>query len=87
MEQPLRRYRRGRGGTLGEFAEHFGVSKTTVARWETGEMLPDADVIARIEDLTEGAVTAADMHRTRLGWLKANRPERFAAGGLAETAS
>lgn len=62
-------------------------ASSTVWNWETGRARPDADVIDRIERLTQGAVTSVDMHRTRLGWLKANRPERFAAAKLPETAS
>jgi DNA-binding transcriptional regulator YdaS (Cro superfamily) len=50
----------------------------TLDRIATGERQPDADMVARIERLTCGAVTAADMHATRLDWLMANRPEKFA---------
>lgn len=48
-------------------------------RIETGENKADADMIERIRDLTAGAVTESDMHAIRLAWLKANRPEKFAA--------
>lgn len=50
-------------------------------RYETGENQPDADMVARIILVTGGAVTAADMHATRLAWLLANRPDKF--DGLA----
>ena len=52
---------------------------TSVWNWETGRARPDADVVERIEALTSGQVTAHDMHAVRLAWLKANRPEKFAA--------
>lgn len=74
---PLRIFRTAKGFTLGEAASLLGVHKTTVLRIETGELQPDADMIERIEKLSEGAVTAADMHATRLAWLKANRPDKF----------
>lgn len=47
-------------------------------RIETGQNKPDADMVERIVVMTGGQVTAADMHLTRLDWLKENRPERFA---------
>lgn len=50
----------------------------TLDRIATGERQPDADMVARIQALTGGLVTAADMHATRLEWLRANRPEKFA---------
>jgi len=49
----------------------------TVRRWAIGSMRPDADMVERIEKWSGGAVTARDMHETRLDWLRANRPERF----------
>ncbi len=55
-------------------------SARTIARIVSGAVMPDADMVARIEGLTAGEVTAADMYATRLDWLKANRPERFVAG-------
>ena len=47
-------------------------------RIETGKNKPDADMVERIVAMTGGQVTAADMHLTRLDWLRENRPERFA---------
>jgi len=61
------------------FAARVGAvrSSRTIARIVSGAVMPDADMVARIEALTAGEVTAIDMHVTRLDWLKANRPERF----------
>ena len=56
----------------------------TLARIASGDRQPDADMIERIVALTGGAVTAEDMHRTRLAWLRANRPEKFAPREAAE---
>jgi transcriptional regulator with XRE-family HTH domain len=47
-------------------------------RIEVGENNTDADMVERIAILTDGAVSAEDMHRVRLAWLRANRPEKFA---------
>jgi len=69
----LREWRETNGWTLARLAAELGLpgehSAGTVQRWETGKSRPEADVIDRIEKLTEGAVTAADMHETRLAWL------------------
>lgn len=49
----------------------------TLMRIEAGSRPSDADMVDRIESLTNGEVTAGDMHAVRLMWLKANRPEKF----------
>ena len=67
----LRRYRTANDLTLKELGAQLSVNKTTLLRWETGEASPDADMIERIVIVTGGAVTATDMHETRLAWLKA----------------
>lgn len=54
-----------------------GVSVSGLRKWLSGERQPDADVISRIEFVTGGLVTSVDMHRVRLAWLRANRPEKF----------
>jgi transcriptional regulator with XRE-family HTH domain len=50
---------------------------SSVWNWETGRSRPDADVVERIIDFTKNEVSADDMHRVRLAWLKDNRPEKF----------
>lgn len=66
------------GKTPEEFAALMGgVSGSGVRKWMSGERQPDADVISRIEEVTQGLVTSVDMHRVRLAWLRANRPEKF----------
>ncbi|MCP4933343.1 MAG: hypothetical protein GY927_03855 [bacterium] len=44
---------------------------------ERGERKADAHIVARIIKITDGNVTAQDMHETRLEWLKQNKPEQF----------
>ncbi len=56
----------------------------TLARIEAGARQPDADMIERIETFTDGAVAAADMHRVRLDWLKAHRPEKFVGRSISK---
>ena len=46
-------------------------------RYETGENRPDAHVVDRIERVSKGAVGPLDIHRQRLAWLRANKPELF----------
>lgn len=75
----LRDWRNEQGWSVTEVARRLGVHLTTIARLESGATSTDADMVARIEVLTGGDVTAADMHATRLEWLKTNRPEKFAS--------
>lgn len=67
-------WRKERGWTLAHLAGELGLSgrspAETCRRWETGESRPDADMVERIREMTNGAVTSADMHITRLEWLK-----------------
>ncbi|WP_371833438.1 helix-turn-helix domain-containing protein [Ferirhizobium litorale] len=69
----LRDWREQNGWTLARLAAALDLpserSVGTVQRWETGKSRPEADVIERIETVTGGAVTVADMHETRLAFL------------------
>lgn len=74
----LRTWRKQQDMSVERLAELLGNrTPRTVLRLENGENGADADMVARIEVLSDGAVTAQDMHETRLAWLRANRPERF----------
>jgi len=79
MHFPLRVWREAKGWNTQRLAEELGLDDKsgpgTVWRWETGRSRPDADVIAKIEEVTEGAVTASDMHETRLSFLRAKEVE------------
>lgn len=83
-------WRKSQSLSLGDVARGLGLNgardETSVWNWETGRSRPDADVVERITRLTSGAVSAADMHATRLAWLKANRPARFATLAQPEAA-
>lgn len=78
IHSPLREFRAARALSLDEVSARLGVHKTTVMRIETGELPADADMVERIVVMSDGVVSAADMHAVRLAWLKANRPEKFA---------
>lgn len=86
----LRDYRTGRGMGFAELARALGITGVnpggTLARIENGSRQPDADMVERIQQFTEGAVTAGDMHAVRLAWLRANRPEKFPAQPMVEAA-
>lgn len=75
---------KARGLTYVEAARELAMDgvnpSATLRRWALGSMRPDADVIERIAHWSGGAVTARDMHETRLEWLRENRPERFGDG-------
>lgn len=79
----LRVWRLDRKLGFAETARALGIEGVnpggTLARIENGSRQPDADMIERIMTLTDGTVTAADMHGIRLAWLKDNRPEKFTA--------
>lgn len=79
----LLEWRTDRGQSCTQTARALGISGInpggTLARIENGSRQPDADMVERIVALTDGAVTAADMHAVRLAWLKVNRPDKFAA--------
>lgn len=55
-------------------------SARTYQRYEDGMHRTDAPLVERIAELTGGAVTAQDMHETRLEWLRSKGivPERAA---------
>lgn len=73
----LREWRETNGWTLARLAGELGLPgenpAATVQRWETGKSRPEADVIERIEKVTERSVTATDMHETRLAWLNSQQ--------------
>lgn len=75
--------------TLAEAATRLRVRgrgpATTVKRWADGAVRADADTVERIVQMTKSAVTAQDMHQTRLDWLRANKPERFDDGDGGES--
>lgn len=75
----LRDWRIVHGKSQGECAVALGLcgGARSFQRIETGENKADADMVERIEALTDGAVTASEMHSVRLEWLKANRPDKF----------
>lgn len=77
----LRDWRTASGLSLAETARLLGIEGKnpggTLIRIETGMRQPEADMVERIVSLTAGAVSAADMHETRLAWLKENRPDKF----------
>lgn len=81
MLNALERYRHKVHSSKAAFGRALGYTKANPSRFferiETGEVPADADIVERIAVVTEGAVTAADMHTIRLAWLRKNRPERF----------
>ncbi len=86
----LSEWRKSKSISTSELARQLGLNgerdSGNVWNWETGRARPDADIVEAIDRLTEGAVSAADMHAVRLDWLKANRPEKFSAAPTMEAA-
>lgn len=81
----LKAWRLDAGKSQGECATALRLEggARSFQRIETGQNKADADLVERIGAMTQGAVGAADMHATRLDWLRLNRPERFEAIGEA----
>lgn len=75
----LSRWITEQGLSVAEAARRAGIEgvnpQRTLARLASGERDASTEQVARIERLTGGAVTAQDMHETRLAWLQANRPQ------------
>lgn len=45
--------RKEKGLTQEQLAEHFGVARRTVSRWETGSNMPDLDILMELADFYE----------------------------------
>ena len=72
----LKSWRTKQDLTLAEAAAKFGLGGPNPARSyqriETGESRADADLVDVIRKVTGGKVTPADMHETRLEYLRQN---------------
>ncbi|WP_416355529.1 helix-turn-helix domain-containing protein [Aureimonas phyllosphaerae] len=79
----LKEWREAQGWSTQRVADELGLDARsgagTIWRWETGRSRPDADVVAKIAEITGGAVTADGMHRTRLDFLKSREAVAEAA--------
>jgi len=63
---PLKVYLDQHGISVERFRREVGASRrTTVYRWLRGERIPAPGYMARIIDLTDGAVTANDFYTAR----------------------
>lgn len=57
----LKTWRIERSLTQSDVAASIGTTTPTVSRIEAGEQWPGAELMARIERITDGAVTASDI--------------------------
>lgn len=57
----LKTWRTERSLTQSDVAASIGTTVPTISRIEAGEQWPGAELMARIERVTEGAVTASDI--------------------------
>ena len=89
----LKQWRLTQNLTLSNCADVLGCKGArTYQRYEDGMHRMDAPLVEAIVTLTGGAVTAQDMHETRLEWLQArgrggvSMPARLpdAGGGVCE---
>ncbi len=49
----LQELRKEKGLTQEQLADHTGVSRRTVSRWETGSNMPDLDILVELSDFYE----------------------------------
>ena len=84
----MKQWRLTQSLTLSNCAEALGCKGArTYQRYEDGMHRADAPLVEAIVTLTGGAVTAQDMHETRLEWLQArgrggvSMPARLAEAG------
>ncbi len=83
-ENVLKSWRIRQGWTQKEMSTALGIgSARTYQRYETGEKVCPVPVAERIRLLTRGDVAPADLHRLRVDWLRANRPEIVLEPALA----
>lgn len=59
----FRLFRKENGYTQEELAERLGVSRQAVAKWESGETLPDIGVCARLAKLYGTTIDALVYHK------------------------
>lgn len=60
-EHPITRYRDRHGLSQTEFGALLGVSDAAVSRWEAGLRVPQLSTMWRIEAVTGGEVTLAEL--------------------------
>lgn len=73
---PLRQWRRENSTSGTAFGDQIGTSKFAVYDYETGRRFPRPSILAKIEEATGGAVTAAEM----LAAYRAAHPEPDSEG-------
>ncbi|ALN73556.1 helix-turn-helix transcriptional regulator [Aureimonas sp. AU20] len=83
----LKDWREEAGLSARRVAEALGLDDAsgagTIWRWETGRSRPDADVVAKIVEISDGKVTASDMHLTRLAFLRSRSVQAAMRPGVA----
>jgi len=65
----LSEYRNSANVTLAEIAARVGVTEVSMSRYERGIRRPRPEIIAKIEAVTDGHVTANDFNQA---WLSAH---------------
>lgn len=60
MKHSLTNYRKANKLSMQEVADAIGVNASAIFRWENGERTPRLFHIRKIEEFTQGAVSAAD---------------------------
>jgi DNA-binding XRE family transcriptional regulator len=65
MEHPLRAFRRKKGLSLDQAAEALDIAKSSMSRIENGKQVITSDLMRRILEWTDGAVTPNDLVQFR----------------------
>lgn len=72
----LREWRNSKSLDTTEAAAQLGISQPSVSRIENGEQFPSAETIEKMERLSDGEITVADLHAV---WTEARRAREGAA--------
>ena len=67
----LQELRKEKGLTQEQLAEHVGVARRTISRWETGSNMPDLDILIELSDFY-----AVDLREILNGERKSERMDR-----------
>lgn len=74
----LKEWRLTQQKTLRDCAEALGLGDARVyQRYESGEQWPSAPIVEALLDMTGRTVTVEDLHKQRLEWFRANKPDSF----------
>ena len=83
----LKQLRKEKGLTQEELAEKMGVARRTVSRWETGNNMPDLDILIELSDLYETDLREILSGERKSGKMNEEMKEAMSHGKAQGTAA